>query len=122
LVAGDGEDRLAIQLGVVEAVQQVEAARTRGGQADAELPRVLRVGARHEGGGLLVADLDEPDLLPPRAERLHDAVDAVAGQAENHFDAPVTEGLDQYVGRGVGHQAASFPRRAPSSLGRTSRS
>ena len=34
LQAGNGEHRCAVELGVVEPVQQMDAARTRGGQAD----------------------------------------------------------------------------------------
>ena len=41
LHAGDGEDRHVIELGVVQAVEQVDAARPGGGQADADLCRSL---------------------------------------------------------------------------------
>ena len=37
--AGDGEHRLAVELGVVKAVEQMDAARAGGRQADAELAR-----------------------------------------------------------------------------------
>ena len=62
-VAGDGEDRLAVALGVVQAVEQVNAAGAGGGQADAEAAGVLGVAAGGEGGGLLVPHLDEPQLV-----------------------------------------------------------
>ena len=63
LLADDGDDRLVVHLGVVEAVEEVDGARARGRQADADLAGEFRVRAGHEGGHLLVADLDELDLL-----------------------------------------------------------
>ena len=101
--AGDRQHRLAVQLGVVEAVQQMNAAGAGGGQADAEPAGVLGVGAGHEGRGLLVPHLDEADLVLARAQRLHDAVDAVAGKSEDHVDAPVQNGFDENVAAGVCH-------------------
>ena len=77
--AGDGEHRLAIQLGVVQPVEQMDRAWPGGGQADAELARVLRIRARHEGGRFFVANVDEPNPVLVDPKRLHDAVDAVAG-------------------------------------------
>ena len=50
--------------------------------------------------------LNETDLVLARAQRLHDAVDAIAGQAEDDIDAPVNEGFDEDVGSGVGHGGA----------------
>src|SRR5205807_4886345 len=82
------------------------AARPRGRKADAEPPGVFGVTARHERRGLLVAHLDEADLLLPRAQRFHDAVDAVARDAEHGVDAPIQQGLDQHVGCGFCHGVA----------------
>jgi hypothetical protein len=39
----------------------------------------------------------EPDPPSCLAERLHDAVDAVAGKAEDGVDAPVDEAVDKQV-------------------------
>src|SRR6185437_14650580 len=44
-VAGDGEHGLAVALGVVEAVEEVDAAGAGGGEANAEAARVLGVAA-----------------------------------------------------------------------------
>ena len=85
----------AVELGVVEAVEQVDAAGAGGGEADAEPAGVLGVAAGHERRRLLVPHLDEADLVLALAQRLHDAVDAVAGQAEDDVDAPVVQGVDQ---------------------------
>ena len=46
LKAGDRQHRLAVELGVVEAVEQMNAARAGGGQADAELAGVFGVARR----------------------------------------------------------------------------
>ena len=74
-------------------------------EADAESPGELGVAARHEGGGLLVADLDEANRLAAFAQRLHDAVDAVARQAEDRIDAPVLQHLNQNVSSRLSHGA-----------------
>src|SRR4030095_6435509 len=103
--AGDGEHGLSVESSVVEAVEQVDAAWTGGGEADAELAGELRVAAGHQGGRFLVPDLHEADLVVSDAQRLHDAVDAVAGQPEDHVDAPVVDRVDQYTGCGICHGA-----------------
>ena len=59
LLADDRDHRLMIELGVVEAVQQVDRARAGRRQADADLARELRMAAGHERRHLLVAHLDE---------------------------------------------------------------
>ena len=116
LKARDGDDGLAVELSVVETVEEVDAAGTRGGNAGAEPSRPLGVGAGHEGGGLLVAHLDEADLLLLLPQRLDDAVDAVAGDAENRVDAPVDQGVNQNVRRRGGHKG-SPPRVQSQSAG-----
>ena len=95
LHAGDREHRHVIELGVVQAVEQVNAAGTRGRQAYPDLPGRLGVRGRHEGGGLLVMDQEEADLVLVPAQRFHDPVDPVPGQAEDGVDAPVGQPLDQ---------------------------
>jgi hypothetical protein len=42
-----------------------------------------------------VADVDETDLALPLAAGFHDAVDAVARQAEDGINAPIDEMLDE---------------------------
>ena len=101
--SGDREHGLAVELGVVEAVQQMDAAGTRCRQAHAEASGELRVAARHERRGFLVTYLHEADAILARAQRLHDPVDAVAGQAEDDLHVPVQQGLDQYVRRRLSH-------------------
>jgi len=106
LQARDGEHGLAVELGVVEAVEQVDAAGARGGEADAEPAGPLRIGAGVECGSFLVADLDEANLVLVGAQRLDDAVDAVTWNAEHRVDAPVDQGFDEHVAGGrFGHSS-----------------
>ena len=105
LHAGDGQHGDVVELGVVEAVQQVEPARPGRGQADPEAPGRLGVAARHEGGRLLVVHEDEADPVLVAAQPLHDSVDAVTGKAEDHVDAPVDEAFDQQLRGDLGHGA-----------------
>src|SRR5207248_3356896 len=95
---GDGEHWLAVQLGVIQAVQQMDATRSGSGQADSQLPRVLGVGAGHESSRLLMPDVDEADLVLTGPQRLHDSVDAVPREAEDDLYPPIVDGVNQYVG------------------------
>ena len=61
LLADDRDHRLVVELGVVEAVEEVDRAGPGGRHADADLAGELGVGAGHERGHLLVARLDEVD-------------------------------------------------------------
>src|SRR5438874_3781872 len=63
LQASNGQHGLAIELGIVESIQQVNAARTGGGQADSQLAGEFGIAAGHERSRLFMAHLDEPDLL-----------------------------------------------------------
>lgn len=78
--------------------------------ADARAGR-FGVGAGHEGGGFLVPHLQEADAVLTHAQRLHDAVNAVARQAEHHLHLPVYERVDQDV-RSSGHGGALCPMMA----------
>ena len=67
LLPDDRDDRLVVQLRVVQAVQQMDRARPGRRQADADFAGELGVRAGHEGGHLLVADLDEVEVVLRRA-------------------------------------------------------
>jgi len=65
LLAHQRQHGLVVQLGVVQAVEQMDRARPRGRHADADLAGELRMRAGHEGGHLLVAGLHELQRLAP---------------------------------------------------------
>ena len=66
-LAGDGEHGCAVELRVVQPVEQMNRAGSRRRQTHSESASELCVAARHECSRLLVPDLDEADLLLPRA-------------------------------------------------------
>ena len=92
-----------VELGVVEAVQEVDRPRAGGCHADADLVRELRVAARHERGHLLVARLDELGVGLRPVERAEEPVDPVARVAVDAVDAPLAETLEDEVGNELGH-------------------
>jgi hypothetical protein len=64
------------------------------------------VAARHERGHLLVAYLDEFEIVAGTVQRAHDAVDTVAGIAVDAPDAPFAEAAQQEIADGVAHGRA----------------
>jgi hypothetical protein len=113
LLADDRDHGLVVLGGVVEAVEQVDRARPRGRHADADLAGELRVRARHERGELLVADLDEAELVRCAVERTEEAVDAVAGIPVDRAHAPAVQPLHDEVADGGAHDGLpSRPRVA----------
>src|SRR5581483_9917235 len=68
MMSGDGQHRLAVELRVIEAVQEMNPARAGGGEANAETAGVLGITAGHEGGRLFMPDLDKTDALARLAQ------------------------------------------------------
>ena len=95
--AGDRQHRRPVELGVIKPVQQMDAARTRGREATPDFAGPFGVGAGHEGGALLMADLDKADTILAGPQRFHDAIDTVARQAEDEIHAPGDKFLDQEI-------------------------
>jgi hypothetical protein len=62
---------------------------------------------RHEGRHLFVARLNELRAIAGTTERAHDAVDAIAGVAEDPLDAPLRQALYQEIADGVCHDKSS---------------
>ena len=106
-VARDREHGLTVALRVVEAVQQVNAARARCRETDAKAAGVLRVAASSERCRLFVSHLNEAHALLVRAQRLENAVDAIAGEAEHRVHTPRGEPLDEQIRRRCCHIASS---------------
>ena len=63
VVPGDGQDRLAVHFGIVQAVEQMDATRAGSGHADAEPASVLGIGTGHERGSFLVSHLQKTNFL-----------------------------------------------------------
>ncbi len=77
LLADERDHGLVVELRVVEAVEQVDRAGPGGRHADADLAGQLGVRAGGEGGDLLMARLDELDLVAMLVEATEDPVDAI---------------------------------------------
>ena len=88
--------------------------------ADGEFTRQMRLGAGREGGDLLVPDMDPLDL-PLAAYRIRQAVQAVADDAVNPFDACGGEGLSELLCNCVCHCRFSQPRAFPPRIAAQSR-
>ncbi len=102
-VAGDCEHRLSVALGIVEPVEQMDAAGSRRRQADAQPASEFRVAAGGKCRRLLVAHLDESDAILPGAQRFEDTVHAIAGKSEDGVHIPLDESFDEEVGGGLRH-------------------
>src|SRR5918993_4016764 len=108
-----------VELGIVEAVQEVDRTRTGRRDADADLPRELRLAAGHETCHFLMPNLDEVDgSIQPRksADQSANAVPRVAVDPAN---APCMQTLPYEIGDGVGHGAllSGFQPSTSSALG-----
>ena len=107
---GDGQHGDVVQLGVVQAIDQVEPSRARGCKAYPQPAGRLAVAGRHEGRRLFVVNQEEPDAVLVAAKALHDPVDAIAGKSEDCVDAPVDEALDEELRGDLLHGANTFLR------------
>src|SRR4029453_5020173 len=116
LLAHDRYDRDVVELRVVEAVEEVDRAWTRGRNADPERVGAgeLRVAARHEGGHLLVAGLDEVGIAVSPVERAEEGVDPVAGVAVDAVDAPLAQALQEIVRDELRHLSSLLGVALPS--------
>src|SRR3954462_4400123 len=103
VMPGDRQHRLPVHLCVVQTIEQMYAAGSRSGQAHAQPPRELGIATRHEGGCFLMPHLHKANLILPRTDRLHDSIDAVAGQTKNDFDAPVADRVNENIAASFGH-------------------
>jgi hypothetical protein len=98
---GDRDDRRLIDPRVVQAIHQVHRAGCRRRQTGRGTARELPVGTRGQRGRLLVADVDEADLVGVRAQCFHHAVDPVARKPEHNVDPPFDQTLDQLIRGGA---------------------
>ena len=103
VVTGDRQHRLTVHFGIVQTIEQMNAAGSRSCQAYAQAAGEFCISAGHECGRFLVAHLNETDFILSRAQRLDDPVNAVAGQPEDHIDAPIDEHVDQQICASFSH-------------------
>jgi hypothetical protein len=82
-----------IQLGIVEAVEQVNGSRSRSCHADADLAGVLGVGAGHKRCLFLVPHLHKLELLLLLLKCTKNTIDTITGIAINKLDVPQRETL-----------------------------
>ena len=100
---GDRQHRLAVELGIVQPVEQMNAAGTRGRQADAQLAGVLCIAAGHECGRFLVAHLNETDLVL-RAVRSASMMPLMPSPGRPKIVyAPVVKRIDQNIRSSLCH-------------------
>jgi hypothetical protein len=88
LLSDDGDNRLMVQFGVEQSVEQVDRAGPGGRKPDTDFAGELRVRARHERRHLLVPYLREANPILRAIECTENAFDAIARVAVNPGDAP----------------------------------
>src|SRR5438445_8648226 len=102
-VPGDGEDRLAVELGIVQAVQQMNPPRSRRRETHAQATGVFGIATSGEGCGLFVSDLNQFDPVLAGPQGLVNSIDPVSGKAEYGLDAPFDEAVDKQIGHRFRH-------------------
>src|SRR6185437_5617711 len=103
LLTHDREYRHVVHPRVVQTIQQMDCARARRGQTDADFASELGVATGHEGGHFLMPHAHVVKAIRGAPHRTHDAVDAVTGVAKDPADAPVRETLEDEIADGVTH-------------------
>ena len=93
----DGDDRLVVQPGIVEAVEQMDRAGSLRRQADTHLAREAGMAGRHQRGRLFVANRNVGGLVAGSLQGPQNAVDAIAGVPENPFDPPLAQLADEDI-------------------------
>ena len=99
-LAGDGDDRHGVELGVGEAGDEVGGAGAAGGDADADLAGGAGVALGGEAAALFVARQDSAQTVGHVGQRLVNRHTGAAGVGENDLDAVAEQALDQNVGPG----------------------
>ena len=100
-LAGDRDDRRAIEVRVGDPGQEVRRARAERGHRDGRAAGEPAVDVGHERGALLVTGRDMADRLGPR-KRLEDVQRLLAGDGEHVLAVLGLEAGDEEVGGGPG--------------------
>ena len=108
-LAGDGDHRHGIHLGVGQAGDEIRSARTAGGHANAGFAGGARIAVRHEAAALLMAGQNRADLVFHLGERLVQRHAGAAGIGENGVDAMPNQALQpECRPRSSGRRCLSF--------------
>jgi hypothetical protein len=78
-----------IHLGVVKALEKMDLTRTAGGNAAPNSACVLGVCARHERGGLIMANLKKPNLTLFLPKRLKHSIYPISWNSEDRINSPI---------------------------------
>ena len=89
---GDGEHRRAAAVRIEQAVDEMQVARAARPSADRKLARDLRFARGGKGGDLFMPDVNPVDRLS-LAQRVGEAIEAVADDAEDALDAGLRQRL-----------------------------
>ncbi len=98
-LGGDGQDRRTAALGVEQAVDQVQIARTAGAGADRQAPAGVGGGTGREGRGFFMTHATPADAIT-RAQAFGEAVERIARQAPDGIHTSGFEGGDEQIGNG----------------------
>lgn len=109
-MAGNGEHGRAIAFGIVQPIDQKQAAGTRGGQANAQAMSKLGIGTGRERRRLFVPDLYECNTLLAGSQSFKQSIDTIAGIAEDRVDALGDQSLDERIGYRDSHGFNPFSR------------
>ena len=102
-LADDGQNRLMIQLRVVEPVQKMDRARPRRGEANAYFAGEFGMRRGHEGGLFFMSRLDKGEAILSAFKRAQNAVNPVTRIAVDPGSAPIRQTGKHEVGDGIGH-------------------
>jgi hypothetical protein len=92
-----------IQLGVIEAVQEMDGARTRRSEADSDLAGEFGMATGHEGGLFLMPHLHKLDGSIGPTQRGHDPIDAVSWVSKDAVDTPLLQAGEKEIADGLDH-------------------
>src|ERR1700761_2380252 len=75
---GDGQDRHAASLAVIQTIDQMQISRPAAASADGQFPSEMCFGSGRECGRLFVTDMNPLDILA-RSDRVGDAIQRIPG-------------------------------------------
>src|SRR5580698_667943 len=96
-LCGNSEDRNAVALTVVEAINQMHVAGATTSGTDRQLASEMGLGAGGESGRLLVSYANPADILS-NPNRICNSVERVAGDSIDPFHASIGKNVDQQFG------------------------